>query len=83
MRNAVFGGEEVHVEYFASVAAGEVSRFGDGVEDLAGGCSVDGEVIDGFVEFRTMGDIWRLWEHCSDRLSVGPGKPFILEASKN
>ncbi len=78
MRNAVFGREKVAVEYLACVAAGEVSGFGNGVEDLTIGCSVDGEVVDGFVENRIEGDVLGLWEHSSDGVGVRRGEGFVL-----
>ena len=46
MRDAVFGWLKVTVEYLASVAAGEVTGFGNGMKDLNLSCAVDGEVID-------------------------------------
>ncbi len=50
MRDAVVGGEQGVAEDAAGVGAGEVAGFGDGVEELAEGVAVDGEIVDGFVD---------------------------------
>ena len=46
MRDAVFGGLQLAVEDFTSVAASEVTGFGNGMKDLDLGGAVDGEIID-------------------------------------
>lgn len=50
MRDAGFGGEERSAEDFAGICAGEMSGFGDGVEDLPEGCAVHGEVMNGLMD---------------------------------
>ena len=46
MRDAVIGGEKGAVEDTAGVGTGEVAGFGDGVEELAEGVTMDGKVVD-------------------------------------
>ena len=55
MWDAVIGGEQGGREDFAGVDAGEATGLGDGVEELAEGVAVDGEVVDGFVRDRVSG----------------------------
>lgn len=71
MRDAVIGGEEIAREDGAGVAAREMSRFGDGVEDLTCCEAVHGQVVDGFVGYWVMRDIGGLGEHGSNGAGVG------------
>ena len=68
MRDAVVGGEEVGVEGFGCVGAGEGAGFGGGEEDLGACRGVDGEVVDAFVGWgiREGGTVGGLREHGED-----------------
>ena len=46
MWDAVLGRFKSGVEDFASVTAGEMAGFGDGVKDLGFSCAVDREIVD-------------------------------------
>ena len=78
MRDAVFGGEEGAVEDFAGIAAAEVAGFGDGMEELECGCTVHGEIVDGFVGDGVVGNERGLGEHGGDGARVGGGEGFSL-----
>lgn len=81
MRDPVVGGEESGLEDFACVGAGEVSGFGDGVEDLTQGGGVDGQVVDGFVgRGGDVGGVASLGEHGEDGAGVGSGEGLSLVA---
>ncbi len=78
MRHTVFGWEEVAVENFAGVAAGEVARFGDWVEELERGGTVDGEIVDRFVGYGIIRDVGGRGEHGGDGSGVGGCEGFAL-----
>lgn len=82
MRDPVLRGQEGAVEDFARVAAGEVSRFGDGVEDLESCCAMDREVVDGFVGDGFVGNKGRFGEHGGDGFGVRVCKRPALKNPK-
>lgn len=64
--------EQLRVEDAPGVGAREVAGFGDGVEGLAEGGGVDGEVVDGFVlAGGDVGMVGREGEHRLHGASVG------------
>ena len=80
MRDAFVGGKEGGVKDAAGVRAGEAAGFGHGVEDLAEGGGVDGEVVDRFV--CSDGDLRGVagdGEHGEDGAGVGSCERFSLE----
>ena len=64
----------------ASVDAGELAGFGDGVEDLGVRQAVDGEVVDGFVGslIAGVGGVAGCWDHFLNGAGVGEGQWFTL-----
>lgn len=79
MRHAVIGGEEGAIKDAAGISAGEVSGFGDGVEELAEGIAVDREIVDRFVHGGGGAfDEGGLGEHGEDGFGVGSCETFAL-----
>ncbi len=80
MGDAIFGGKKAAIEDLGSVCTGELPRLADGVEDLKRGGFVDGEVADGLVGSRSIGNIWSLGKHAHDGLRISFCKRFALGA---
>lgn len=78
MGYAVFGGEKLSVEDFTCVATGELAGFADGMEDLAGCGTVDGEIVDGFVDHGRVCDEGRLRKHTHYSFGVWERERFAL-----
>lgn len=86
MWDARVGGKEVVVECFAGIDACEVTRLGDGNEQLLASGGVDDEVIDGFVcdgafalVLRLGGiDVWCCRKHVEDSFGIRNGEVFTL-----
>ena len=83
MWDAVFGGFELAVKYFASVTAGEVARFGNGIKDLDFGCAVNGKVIDRFMGNRIMANIWGRGEHAKHGFGIGESNWVSLDCRRS
>lgn len=71
--------EQLGVEDAPGVGAREVAGLGDGVEGLAEGGGVDGEVVDGFMlGGGDVGVVGREGEHGLDGAGVGGCETFAL-----